>query len=135
MRRDDAIRIRHMIDAAEAVQRFVAGCRRGDLDADEMLRFALVRAVEIIGEAAAKVSGETRAERPSIPWPAIVGGAKPPDLRLFRHRPRYSLENGGRRNPGPFDVAPRHRAGHRPKSPVKPRIGQIPASFERPAPP
>ncbi|MCI4677962.1 DUF86 domain-containing protein [Rhodoblastus acidophilus] len=72
MRRDDAIRIRHMIEAAEAVQRFLAGRRRGDLDADEILRFALVRAVEIIGEAAAKLGVETRAALPSIPWAAMV---------------------------------------------------------------
>lgn len=72
MRRDDTIRIRHMIETAEAVQRFLAGRRRCDLDADEMLRFALVRAVEIVGEAAAKVSAETRAALPSIPWPGMV---------------------------------------------------------------
>jgi uncharacterized protein with HEPN domain len=72
MRRDDAIRIRNMIEAAEASQRFVDGRRCDDLDADLMLRFALVRAVEIIGEAASRVSGEAQIEAPSIPWPAIV---------------------------------------------------------------
>jgi len=40
MRRDDAIRIRHMIEAAEAAQRFLSGRQRDDLDADEALRFA-----------------------------------------------------------------------------------------------
>lgn len=38
-----------------------------------MLRFALTRAVEIIGEAANKVSAEARAQMPGIAWPAIVG--------------------------------------------------------------
>ena len=38
-----------------------------------MLRLALARAVEIIGEAAARVSAETRASAASIPWAAIVG--------------------------------------------------------------
>ena len=38
-----------------------------------MLRFALTRAVEIIGEAANKVSSETRTQTPGIAWPAIVG--------------------------------------------------------------
>lgn len=72
MRRDDAIRIRHMIEAAEAVQRFAANRQRGDLDSDDMLRFALVRAVEIIGEAAARTSIESRSALPSIPWNAMV---------------------------------------------------------------
>ena len=49
-------RIEHMIQAAEAALRFVAGRARSDLDADEMLGFAVVRAIEIVGEAASKVS-------------------------------------------------------------------------------
>jgi uncharacterized protein with HEPN domain len=57
MRPDDRVRIRHMIEAAEAAQRFIANRQRADLDTDEMLLFALVRAAEIIGEVASKVSG------------------------------------------------------------------------------
>ncbi|MDB5481022.1 MAG: uncharacterized protein JWO83_2075 [Caulobacteraceae bacterium] len=72
MRPDDAIRIRHMIEAGETVARFVAGRQRGDIDSDEMLRFALVRAVEIIGEAASRVTQEGREEIPSAPWPDVI---------------------------------------------------------------
>lgn len=72
MRPEDAIRIRHMIEAAEAVRRFIAGRGPADLAADQMLLFALVRAIEIIGEAAARTSAETRAARPEVPWSAIV---------------------------------------------------------------
>jgi uncharacterized protein with HEPN domain len=73
MRPDDAIRVRHMIEAAEACGRFVAGRNRTDLETDLMLRFALVRAAEVFGEAASKVSLETRASAPSMPWREIVG--------------------------------------------------------------
>lgn len=38
-----------------------------------MLLFAVVRAIEVIGEAASRVSDETRAANPAIPWSAIVG--------------------------------------------------------------
>lgn len=38
-----------------------------------MLLFAVVRAVEIVGEAATRVSIEARASAPGIPWAAIVG--------------------------------------------------------------
>jgi len=55
MRPDDATRVRHMIEAAEAVAQFVGGRQRADLDSDRMLLFALVRAVEVIGEAASKI--------------------------------------------------------------------------------
>ena len=51
---------------------FIANRQRADLDTDEMLLFALVRAAEIIGEAASKVSDETRRTMPSVPWQQIV---------------------------------------------------------------
>ena len=62
-----------MNDAAAAALRFVQGRRREDLDRDEMLLFALVRAVEVIGEAATKVSPDGRAALAGIRWAAIVG--------------------------------------------------------------
>lgn len=70
---DDVIRLRHMAEAAEAALRFCHGRTRADVESDDMLRFALTRAVEIIGEAANKVSAEARAQIPGIAWPAVVG--------------------------------------------------------------
>ncbi len=72
MRDEDRIRILHMIEARGAVAAFVAGRSRADLDRDRMLLFAVVHAVEILGEAANKVSPETRAAAPGVPWAAIV---------------------------------------------------------------
>jgi uncharacterized protein with HEPN domain len=68
MQNDDRVRILHMIDAAESVEQFTAGRKRGDLDTDRMLLFAIVRAIEVIGEAAGRVTGETQATSPGIPW-------------------------------------------------------------------
>ncbi len=73
MREDYRSRIQHMIEAGDAIARFTSGRRRVDLDSDLMLLFAIVRAIEIIGEAASKVSDETRSTAPSIPWRAVVG--------------------------------------------------------------
>lgn len=70
---DDRVRLRHMADAIEAVATFIQGRSRSDLSADRMLVFALVRAVEIVGEAASKVSSEGRAELPAVPWSSIIG--------------------------------------------------------------
>ncbi len=53
MRAEDRVRIRHMTGACEAAINFVAGREREELDTDLMLRFAIVHAVEIIGEPAA----------------------------------------------------------------------------------
>lgn len=70
---DDQWRISHMIEAAEQAPACVAGRNRADLDSDLMLRMALTRAVEIVGEAAAQVSEAGRQEVPDVRWPAIVG--------------------------------------------------------------
>jgi uncharacterized protein with HEPN domain len=72
MRPDDRVRILHMRDACLSVERFVLGRSRPDLDQDEMLSFALVRALEIIGEASARVSAEVRQSESSIPWREAV---------------------------------------------------------------
>ncbi len=69
----DRVRVRHMVDAIESAMGFADGRGRADLELDRMLLFALVRAVEIVGEAAAKVSADGRAEAPGVPWSAIVG--------------------------------------------------------------
>lgn len=73
MKPEDSVRWKHMIEAAEDALSFVAGRTRDELDTDRMLLFAVVRAIEIIGEAANKISPETRAVHSEIPWAAIVG--------------------------------------------------------------
>ena len=73
MRQPDLVRLRHMHRAASAAWDFVAGRERGHLDVDEMLQYALVRAVEIIGEAANQISVEGRAELASFPWREVIG--------------------------------------------------------------
>jgi len=71
--KSDLIRLRHMRDAAEKALRFISGKSRGDLSADEQLSLACVRLLEILGEAAAKVTSETKVRLATIPWNDIVG--------------------------------------------------------------
>lgn len=66
------MRIEHMLEMGETPVQFVHGRTRSDLDTDPMLRLALTRAMEIIGEAATKVSPAARATLPGVPWPQIV---------------------------------------------------------------
>jgi len=72
MNSDDVIRMRHMADAAQEAIEFATGRIRADLDIDRMLVRALTKDIEIIGEAAARVTLETRWAFPSIPWPSII---------------------------------------------------------------
>lgn len=69
---NDSIRIAHMLDAARKIIQFTAGKSRVDLDSDEILSLAVVRLLEIIGEAARHVTDETRASYPNIEWQDIA---------------------------------------------------------------
>lgn len=73
MNERDETRLRDMLDAARKAKIFAEGKSREMLDADELLAFALVRALEIVGEAASRVSQETRSHFPKIRWKEIVG--------------------------------------------------------------
>ena len=65
---DVSTRIGHMIEAAEKAIAFSAGQTRQGLEANEMLALALVRLLEIVGEAAQQVTSETKVRYPDIPW-------------------------------------------------------------------
>jgi uncharacterized protein with HEPN domain len=69
----DRVRLQHLLDALASALRFAQGRQRGDLDTDDMLFFALTRAIEIAGEAASRVSAETREAMPDLPWSSIIG--------------------------------------------------------------
>ena len=73
MRKGDRIRLQHMLDAAREALLFTQGRARRDLDEDRLLVLGLVKAIEIIGEAAYQVSEDTRSQLPAIPWEDIIG--------------------------------------------------------------
>ena len=72
MNESDVIRLRHMLDAAREALSLVAGRNSEDLGRDRMLVLALVKEIEIIGEAASRISDESRKALPRIPWPKII---------------------------------------------------------------
>jgi len=73
MKPDDRVRLRHIVDALDAAIRFTEGRSREDLDRDQMLAFALLHAIQIVGEAAVNITGEFREQHPQIPWALIAG--------------------------------------------------------------
>jgi uncharacterized protein with HEPN domain len=68
----DLIRIRHMAEAAREAIGFADGRTRAHLDTNRMLALAIVKAIEIVGEAASRVSDSAKAALPAVPWPDIV---------------------------------------------------------------
>jgi len=62
-----------MIDFAKGALGFAEHRSREDLDHDQMLTLALIKAIETVGEAASKLSPEFRDSHPELPWPSIMG--------------------------------------------------------------
>jgi len=83
MQRDDIACLHHILDAAGKALTFVKGKTRKDLERDEMLALALVRVLEIVGEAANSVSPAFRDRFPHIPMEKDDGVAEPADPRLL----------------------------------------------------
>ena len=62
-----------MLDYAKEAIDLIAGKDKAELQYDRILELALIRLVEIVGEASAKVSAEMQDKYPSIPWPQVIG--------------------------------------------------------------
>lgn len=69
--REDRIRLRHMLDSAHRAIRIAAGMTADALAADEIRLLAVVKSIEIIGEASTKVSLATQSRLPAIDWAGI----------------------------------------------------------------
>jgi len=72
-RRDATTSLQQMLDHSREAVQFMRGKSPEDLRNSRLLNLALVRLLEIIGEAAGRISNEDRLRHAVIPWPAIVG--------------------------------------------------------------
>ena len=72
MSKDDLVRLRHMLDSAMEANELIQGKSRADLDTNRVVSLALVRLLEIVGEAGNRVTTATRLQYPNIPWSQIV---------------------------------------------------------------
>jgi uncharacterized protein with HEPN domain len=66
--REDRIRLIHMLEAERRIARYCAGMIRATLEGDEMRLLAVVKSIEVIGEASTKVSEATQARVRGIDW-------------------------------------------------------------------
>jgi uncharacterized protein with HEPN domain len=87
-----------MLEMARKVAQKLDGVDRSHYDEDENLRLALTHLLQVIGEAASRVSGEFRDASPQIEWSAIIG---------MRQKVVHDYMNSGRR----YCVGDRH-PGH-----------------------
>ena len=70
---DQILRMRHMLDHAKEAVGLLAGKVKADLYRSRVLELAIVKIVEIVGEAANRLSTDDQLRYPTIPWKEIVG--------------------------------------------------------------
>ena len=73
MQEDDLVYAGHMLDMARKAISLARGKSRSDYEPDEVLSLALTHILQVIGEAARKISPQFREQHADIPWAAIVG--------------------------------------------------------------
>ncbi len=73
MHSNDRIRLKHILDEANSVLKFVEGFSFDSFLKDSKTVHAVIRSIEIIGEAAAKISKECKKRYQKISWADIIG--------------------------------------------------------------
>lgn len=71
--RRDLAYLGHMLEAIARVRRYVGRKRRAAFLGDSLLQDAVMRNIEVIGEAAGRVSAQFAAAHPAVPWRRIIG--------------------------------------------------------------
>jgi len=72
MKTNDAY-LQHILEAIEQIETYTEEVQRSEFMDHEMRQDAVIRQLEIIGEASRQLSESFRNEHTSIPWHAIIG--------------------------------------------------------------
>ncbi len=86
-----------ILDAAQSARDFVQDMQVEDFIADKRTHFAVVRALNIIGEAAKRLPLSLRESYGQIPWREITGVRDKTQPRLLRRRSAEGLPDGSAR--------------------------------------
>lgn len=69
--REDRIRLTHMLDSAKRALRISSGLDAASLAADEVRMLAVVKSIEVIGEASTKIGEATQRRLPAVDWQGV----------------------------------------------------------------
>jgi len=73
MAHDDRLSLEQMLDTVRRIRAIARGRSREAFDADEVAQLAVLHLIQMLGEAASRVSAAFRAEHPEFPWGEMVG--------------------------------------------------------------
>lgn len=71
--RDDTVYLRHILDAITRIEEYLSGVSEEAFTKTPLVQDGIIRQIEIIGEAAKKISSGLRNKYPKIPWKDIAG--------------------------------------------------------------
>lgn len=73
MKKDDSVFLKHILDNIEKIENFSKKISKKDFYGNELKQYAIIRAIEVIGEAVKNLSTEFKKENKGIPWKEIAG--------------------------------------------------------------
>jgi len=71
--RDDGVYLKHILDGVARIEEYLSGVNQETFAKTKLLQDGVIRQVEIIGEAAKRISFSLRDKYPNIPWKDIAG--------------------------------------------------------------
>ena len=73
MKRDDSVYIRHIADAIDRIEKYTSDVDEKTFLTNSLIQDAVIRQLEIVGEAAKRLSPELRQANAEIPWQGVAG--------------------------------------------------------------
>ncbi len=71
--KNDKVYLKHILDAAAHIQNFLGGMTKKDFQKNLLVQSAVIRQLEIVGEAVKNLSGEFKTTHKHVPWKDIAG--------------------------------------------------------------
>ena len=83
----DKIRLQHIVEAIDTIFEFVGGVSKEHFLSNKMMQFAIIKNLEIVGEAAYLLTKDLKQNHPEVEWKDIEG------MRHFLVHEYYQISN------------------------------------------